>query len=344
MCGRDVVLRTADDGYETSRNRAAMVEFDRTALGIVGGLATGDGGSVEIVQQSGIPVVSLPTSQGFEALPTVFDTNPPYADIHQPTAKTRFLYDQGVRTAAYVYADIAQAHYQIAEQRAQLEAAGIKVVLDLAMPLTTLSYASAARAVANSKADYLFFLHDAGADAAMAREVDNAGYKLKFEEYLTSYGSNFIERGGQAVEGTTSWIRTLPSEDGGQVPEQARFLEWMGRTAPGEVTDTWASDSWVGTKAFFDNLQALARTDHQGGAGRPAAERRHVRRRRVPRADPVRPQAKQRLPRRHDRQGRHMGAPDARFRLPLLSSASADQASLAACAWGSPITSAGPWP
>jgi hypothetical protein len=59
------------------------------------------------------------------------------------------------------------------------------------------------------------------------------------------------------VEGATSWIRTLPSEDGGKVPEQARFLEWMNRTAPSEVADTFASDSWVGTKAFFDSLQAL---------------------------------------------------------------------------------------
>ena len=256
-CGRKVELKTADDGYETSRNRAIMTEFDKKVLGVVGGLAAGDGGGVDVVRQTAIPVVSIPTSGVFNALPTVFDTNPPYANVHAPTAKTRYLHEQGVRTAAYVYADVAQAHEQIEEQQAQVEATGIRIALDLAVPLATLSWDSAARAVANSKADYLFFLHDAGADAAMARAMDQTGYSPKFEEYLTAYGSNYIERGGAAVEGTTSWIRTLPTEDGGKVAEQATFSEWMDRAAPGIVKDTWASDSWVAVKVFFEALEAL---------------------------------------------------------------------------------------
>ena len=257
VCGRKVVLKTADDGYETSRNRGIMTEFTSKALGIVGGLAAGDGGSIEVVRQTGMPVVSIPTTEGFTNLPTVFDTNPSYANNHAPTAKTRYLHEQGVRTAAYVYVDISQAHFQIEEQQAQVEATGIKIVLDLPVPLSTLSWDSAARAVANSKADYVFFLHDAGADAAFARSLDQAGYAPKFEEYLTAYGSNYIERGGAAVEGTTSWIRTLPTEDGGKVAEQAKFSEWMDRVAPGIVKDTWASDAWVAAKAFFDSLAAL---------------------------------------------------------------------------------------
>jgi ABC-type branched-subunit amino acid transport system substrate-binding protein len=257
VCGRQVVLKTADDGYETSRNRAIMTEFTSKALGIVGGLAAGDGGSVDVVRQTGMPVVSIPTSQGFNDLPTVFDTNPSYANNNAPTGKTRYLHEQGVRTAAYVYVDIAQAHFQIEEQQAQVEATGIEIVLDLAVPLSTLSWDSAARAVANSKADYVFFLHDAGADAAFARSLDQAGYAPKFEEYLTAYGSDYIERGGAAVEGTTSWIRTLPTEDGGKVAEQAKFSEWMDRAAPGIVKDTWASDAWAAAKAFFDSLGAL---------------------------------------------------------------------------------------
>ena len=46
--------------------------------------------------------------------------------------------------------------------------AGIDVVLDLELPLSTLNYDSAARSVANSKADYMFFIHDPGADAFAA--------------------------------------------------------------------------------------------------------------------------------------------------------------------------------
>lgn len=257
VCGRQVDLKTADDGYDAGRFRAIVTDFNPKVLGIIGGLAAGDGGGAQLVTQDGLPDVGLPTSDTFSGAPVVFDVNPPYQNPRQPTKKTQYLFDHGVRTVAYVYADIDQSRQQIAEQRAQVEATGIKVVLDLALPLSTLNYDSAARQVANSKADYMFFLHSAGADASMAQSMRATGYKLKFEEYLTAYGSNFTRLGGDATNGTTSWIRTLPSEDGGAVPEQASYLEWMDRTAPGVDADTFAADSWVASKAFFDNLAAL---------------------------------------------------------------------------------------
>jgi ABC-type branched-subunit amino acid transport system substrate-binding protein len=257
VCGRTVELKTADDGYDAGRFRSILTDYNPKVLGVVGGLAAGDGGGSELITQYGMPDVGLPTSASFINAPVVFDMNPPYQNTHQPTKKTQYLFDHGVRTVAYVYADIDQSRTQIAEQRAQVEATGIKVVLDLALPLSTLNYDSAARQVANSKADYMFFLHSAGADASMAQSMRATGYKLKFEEYLTAYGSNFIQLGADATNGTTSWIRTLPTEDGGTVPEQAAYLEWMDRASPGEVTDTFAADSWVASKAFFDNLAAL---------------------------------------------------------------------------------------
>ena len=95
-----------------------------------------------------------------------------------------------------------------------MEASGIKIVNRQVLPVTTLSFDSAARAVANSGADYLFFLAADTHDAAMARSMDGTGYHLKFQEYLTGYGSNYLDIAGTAVEGTTSWIRALPAEDG----------------------------------------------------------------------------------------------------------------------------------
>ena len=37
----------------------------------------------------------------------------------------------------------------------------------------------------------------------------------------------------------------------------AKFVEWRTRAAPGEETDSFAADSWVAAKAFFDALEAL---------------------------------------------------------------------------------------
>ena len=137
-------------------------------------------------------------------------------------------------------------------------ASGIKVVHTGEVPLSTLSYDSAARAVANSGADYLLFLADGSISASMARSMHGTGYKgLKFADYLQAYGSAFPELAGPGAEGAISPIRSLPNEEQGSSPEQTHFLEWMGRIAPDQPADVFAADSWAAAKAFIDNLEAL---------------------------------------------------------------------------------------
>jgi ABC-type branched-subunit amino acid transport system substrate-binding protein len=124
-------------------------------------------------------------------------------------------------------------------------------------PLSTLSFDSAARGVANSGAEYMFFISEAGQSASLAKSMADTGYKLKFQEYLTTYGSNFVDLAGPAAEGTSNWIRTLPIEEAASSPEASNFARWMKQTAPDVPADVFAADSWSGIKAFVDSLDAL---------------------------------------------------------------------------------------
>jgi len=258
VCGRQLALRTADDGSDNGRHRAAVNDMSSQVIGIAGGLGGGDAGSADLVESLQMPVVVTAISEGYQNASTVFDINPPFADVHRPIGKFTYLYEQGVRTAALVYPAVDQTRSEIlGKQRPQMEAAGIQVVLQHEYPLSTLSFDSAARAVANSGADYMLFLSDAGQSASMARSMADTGYELDFEEYVTAYGSNFVDLAGDAAEGAISWTRTLPNEEAGANAEQQAFLDWMDQAAPGVVRDTFAADSWSGVKAMVDALAAL---------------------------------------------------------------------------------------
>lgn len=257
VCGRQLALRTADDGQDNGRHRAAVADMDAGVLGLVGGVGGGDAGSGEIVVERGIPVVVTAISQQYQDAATVFDINPPFADVNRPIGKFTHLHEQGVRRAALVYPAVDQTRSEIlGKQRPQMEAAGIQVVLQHEYPLSTLSFDSAARAVANSGADYLLFLSDAGQSASMASAMAGTEHQVRFAEYVTAYGSNFIELAGEGAEGAISWTRTLPNEEPNN-PEQQAFLEWMDQTAPGVVRDTFAADSWSAAKAMVDAIAAL---------------------------------------------------------------------------------------
>jgi ABC-type branched-subunit amino acid transport system substrate-binding protein len=258
VCGRKIVMRTGDDGTDVGRHRALMTELGPHVLGIVGGQAGGDAGSAEVVETQGIPVVTAAISKEYAQASTVFTDFPPPADLNAVIGKYRFLHEQGVRDAAILYVAVDAGRYEATQQqRPLIEAAGINIVLEQAVPLSTLSYDSAARAVANSGADFMYFVHSADASAAMARAMRDTGYDLMFADYTTAYGSEFIDLAGEAAEGSTSWIRTLPIEDGGAVAEQATYLEWMSQTAPGINSDIFATLGWAAAKAFFDSLEAL---------------------------------------------------------------------------------------
>jgi len=257
VCGREVELVAVDDGTDSGRFRAAIVDLLPKVIGIGGIFANGDSGGAQVVEEAQLPVVGAASTTQFQDVSSVFDVNPPPADLGAVIEKYRYLKQQGVTKAAVITLSNAAAVAELDVHQAQMEAAGIPVVSRQVLPVATLSFDSAARTVANSGADYLFFLAAENHDAAMARAMRDSGYELRFEEYLTGYGDKYPAQAGPAAEGTSSWIRSLPNEDGGANPEQAAFLEWMERVAPGTAPDVYAAQGWVGAKGLLDAMEQL---------------------------------------------------------------------------------------
>lgn len=257
VCGRRVELKRADDGTDTGRYRAVVNELSHEVLGLAGGFAVGDVGGVDVIRDAQLPVVNVPTSNKLSVLPTLFDIDPDYA-AGVVTGKYRYLHDHGAHRAFVAYIAVDQSRYEASEQQRLMKAAGIDIAGVQEIPLSTLSYDSTARAVANSGADYLFFIGDTHANAAMARAMADTGYQqLKFSDYFAyAYNDDFIDAAGPAAEGATVWLRTLPAEETSN-PANATFVQWMDRIAPGQVHDDFASQSWIGAKTFFEALESL---------------------------------------------------------------------------------------
>jgi ABC-type branched-subunit amino acid transport system substrate-binding protein len=258
VCGRKIVLREADDGTDGGRYRALVTELGPQVFGIAGGFTIADASGTDIIAAQGLPVVNGPSTQEVSDLPTVFDIFPRYEDPHAVIGKYRWLRDNGATKVAISYLGVAASRLEARLQQGLMEAAGIEVVLVQELPLSTLSYDSTARAVANSGADYLWFIADVNGEASMARSMADTGYELRFAEYYNfPYGTNFTEIAGDAAEGTVAFLRSLPNEEAASNPEMTAFVQWMDQTAPGEDLDPFAVDSWVSAKAFFDTLEAL---------------------------------------------------------------------------------------
>ena len=181
VCGRQLVLKTADDGMDNGRHRSLATQMSSEVLGLIGGLGGGDAGSGEVVAAKGMPVVTTPISDGVPERVDGVRHEPAVRRRQQGHRQVPLPHDQGVRTAALVYIAVEQTRSEVkAKQRPQMEAAGIKVVLTQELPLSTLSFDSAARAVANSKADYLLFVSEAGRAHRWRSRCGTPGTSSKF--------------------------------------------------------------------------------------------------------------------------------------------------------------------
>lgn len=257
VCGRQLVLREADDGTDSGRYRAALSDLGPKVLGIAGGFAVGDIGSEDLINELKIPIVNSPTGRTGE-LRWVFDINPDFPRPDILIGKYKYLYEQGARKVSMTYIAVEQSRIEANIQRDLMEAAGLEIVHVNELPLSTLSYDAAARASANSGANYLWFIADTNGQASMARSVHDTGHRWLFKEFsYTTYGTNFIELSGEAAEGATSWLRSLPTEEAASNEAMATFVEWMGRAAPGLSMDLFSIDSYVSAKVFVESLEAL---------------------------------------------------------------------------------------
>ena len=260
VCGRKVVVKTADDAYDNAQGRSKFQEMEPQVLGIVGGLASSDPGYADLLTADRVPGVTEATSDQFQNAPTEFDVNPPYANVHAASAKYKWMYSQGVRKAALIWFSNAQSRENMLDiEKPLMEASGLQIVSQQELPLSTLSFDPAARAVANSGADYVYFLAAGNLNSSFARSMANTGYKLKFEEFVSAYDSDFVSEVGPAAdeEPVVNWIRFVPDEERASNPMADQYLRWMAQTAPGTPHDIFAADSWASGVAFFDALQQL---------------------------------------------------------------------------------------
>lgn len=257
VCGRQIVLRQADDGTDNSQYRSIITELGPKILGLTGGFALGDNAGADLVEAQKLPGVTAPSGDLAADVSTIFDINPRYKNINASTKKYEWIKAQGGTKASVVYLDVDQSRSEANNHIALMKAAGIQVVQVQALPLSTLSYDSAARSVANSGANYMWFTAPTDANVQMAQALRDADAKLVVAEYFVfAYGTNFAEQAGVAGEGAYTFLRWTPNEEADRIPELKRFVEWMDRVAPGDSMDSFAADVWAASKAFFDSIEA----------------------------------------------------------------------------------------
>lgn len=259
LCGRQVQYLVLDDGFDASRNAEQTGALLEQALSSVGGFSAADNGGAATLGQSNALEVGVGTTEDRQALPNHFPLLAPEERPPGGIALPEFRYaiEQGATRLAIVSVNAAAGRSTAEKNRIDAQAAGMDIVLELEVSATQFSYASTARAIADSGAQMVVCLLEINGSVQLAEELSRIPNSLQFAFYRLGYDQRFIDSAGAAAEGAASFLEFLPFEEAGTNAALDAFLQYYDLVAPGEPPTFQAIQGWVAMELYSQVLRSL---------------------------------------------------------------------------------------
>jgi ABC-type branched-subunit amino acid transport system substrate-binding protein len=259
VCGRKLSLVQSDDRFQAATNRSETEKLAGQVLGLVGGVSVVDDGAAPVIDQLGVPDVSLATTPVRSAAKNNFSPNPinpaPGAGAGNTKIFTYLKDTYGVGSAAVFYQDAAVAANQRPKYEADFAEAGIPVVANYAVAVTATNFRSQAADIKQKHIDLVITIAELNAIANLAKAFQDVGYFPKVPFYGAQvYGKKYVQLAGSAAENTISGLIFATPEQTGNAGVQA-FNTWYGKTNPGADVDFFALVGWVSAEMFVKALR-----------------------------------------------------------------------------------------
>jgi branched-chain amino acid transport system substrate-binding protein len=260
VCGRQLVLETADDRLDVAANRSGVSQLSGEVFGFVGGTTVVDAGIAAELEGTNIAHTGLAVSDAAIASPNVFSPNPiDPAGTTQGTAGMwqYFARTQGITRVAVIFPAQADARTRGLAYIPDIESAGLAVDGPYEVSITETNYVGVAQQMENNGVDAVITALEVTGMARLAQAFEQIGFEPKVPFYgAQAYGQTFLDLAGSAADGTRIGIAYSIFEDAGSNPAVASFNEWYARVAPGSEPDFFAIIGWTGADMMVQALEA----------------------------------------------------------------------------------------
>ena len=258
VCGREVLLETADDRLDTGVHRSETARLSEQVFGFVGGWAVTDDGGAGALEGTNIPDVTLGISEARSNLANNFSPNP----IAPGTSGNRaalqyFVSTYDVHTAAVVWGAQVTARNSALRFVAELESLGVDVSIQREVAITETNYLPVAQEIENAGSELLLTALEITGISRLAQAFEQVQFLPRVPYYgAQTYGNRFLELAGSAGEGALLAITHPIVEEAGSNPAVALVEEWYRRVNPGAELDFFAFQGWVAAAMFTDAILA----------------------------------------------------------------------------------------
>ncbi|MCW2798340.1 ABC transporter substrate-binding protein [Nocardioides sp.] len=261
ICGRKLEVLTLDTRTEPGADQQAYAAACSRAFAAVGSMAAFDSGGAQTAEDCGLPDLRATiVTHARDQCDTCFATQAGSPDEF-PNSVPDYLvgsFPEAARHAAYLWMDAGPARENAATTIAAMEKRGVQFAYTAGIDVAEFNYAPY---VQQLKAHHVQWVQFLGAYQEAVRFA-HAMRQQSFDPDLflldaTAYDPNFVEAGGDDVDGVRLFVNFTPFEEADATRELRLYVDWLQQVKPGAVATYDGLFAWSAARLFTEQALAL---------------------------------------------------------------------------------------
>lgn len=261
ICGRKLKLVTYDSRTDAGADQQAYASACDEVFAMVGSMSAFDSGGASTAQSCGLPDVrSAAVTKDRNACTTCFpaQSNNTGEWENAPGEFIKSTYPDAAAHAAVLYINAGAAAENGPASARAMTKQGLNFDVVQGIDVAEFNYAPYAQQLKDKGVKAVFWVGAYQQSVRLAQAFQQVGYEP--DVYLrdpTDYIPEFVETGGDAVDGTVVFLNFVPFEEAASNNEMSLYLDWLQQVRPGAAPTFFGVFSWSAARLFVEKAKAL---------------------------------------------------------------------------------------
>jgi len=261
LCGHKLQLKTYDSRTDAAADQQAYTKACDETFAMIGSMSAFDSGGASTAQSCGLPDIrSASVTFDRQDCTTCYGAQSTVADEFQ-NAVPDFVkknHPDAAAHAAMLYINAGAASENAKTQVAAMEKRGMKFDYVQGIDISEFNYSPYVQQMKDKGIEYVQMIGASAQFVRLADAMQQQGFKPEvFMLDPTAYTKEFVENGGDAVEGTTVFINFTPFEEASSNKELQLYMSWLQQVKPGAEPSFFGLFSWSAARLFVERATAL---------------------------------------------------------------------------------------
>ncbi|MBZ5738570.1 ABC transporter substrate-binding protein [Nocardioides mangrovi] len=261
ICGRKLQLVTYDSRTDAAADQQAYAKGCDETFAMVGSMSAFDSGGASTAQGCGLPDIrAAATTTDRQACTTCFAAESANAHEFQNAVPDYVIknFPDAADHAAMLYINAGAAAENGKTQAAAMTKRGMHFDYVQGIDISEFNYAPYVQQMKDKGVEYVQMIASSAQFVRLAQAMKQQGFKPDvFMIDPTAYSPEYVESGGDAVEGTTVFINFTPFEEAGSNRELQLYLSWLDQVKPGATPSFFGLFAWSAARLFVERATGL---------------------------------------------------------------------------------------